>query len=124
LWFDLLILLSYAWNGLLLAFVSLMIVERSLLARLGRKLTFVVVSCLLCLCSFGIYLGRYPRYNSWDIFTRPLDLLADIGHMLLNPLDNTRMVGMTFFFSIFLIGGYSSLLALIRSVKPEERNEK
>ena len=38
-----------------------------------------------CLCAIGIYLGRFPRFNSWDILNRPGRLLVYLTQELVKP---------------------------------------
>jgi uncharacterized membrane protein len=52
--------------------------------------------------AFGIYIGRYLRYNSWDIFTDPVSLLAEIMNMMIHPFRNFSGWAMVFSFSIFM----------------------
>ena len=101
-WFDLVLILSFAWNGLLLGYSSLMEIQKVLRTRLSVGIVNLFIAGLLVLCSFGIYLGRYPRYNSWDIITNPIRLFSDIFNMILDPMNNTRMVGVTFSTSRYL----------------------
>jgi uncharacterized membrane protein len=123
LWFDLVLLLSFAWNGLLLGFASLFYIRNYLKQRFSDLWVSIFIISLMVLCSFGIYLGRYPRWNSWDLFSNPVALFTDILDMITHPRQNPRMVGVTFFFSLFLIAGFWSLQALVHSVKAEE-NER
>lgn len=119
LWFDLVLILSFAWNGLLLGYSSLMEIQKVLRTRLSAGIVNFFIAGLLVLCSFGIYLGRYPRYNSWDILTNPITLLSDIFNMILDPMNNTRMVGVTFFFSVFLMVSYWTLNTMINHKQHE-----
>ena len=101
-WFDLILILSFAWTGLLFGFLSLWDIERIL----GKSIRAIAVRrisvSLLFLASFGIYLGRYLRWNSWDILTEPLRLLYDVGDRIINPFAHPRTWGVTLFMGLFL----------------------
>lgn len=92
-WFDLALIISYAWTGLLLGFMSLADIEGLLKRFLAPKQTIFFSTLLLFLGSFGIYLGRYLRWNSWDIINEPLKLLYDIGDRFINPFNHPRTWG-------------------------------
>ena len=115
LWYDLILILSFAWTGLLTGFVSLMEIQNFFNYKFGKFCGWCVSVFALILGSFGVYIGRYGRFNSWEIITNPFQLSNDILTMIVNPLDYTRMYGMTFFFSCFLILTYLSLVILIES---------
>jgi uncharacterized membrane protein len=101
-WFDLVLILSFAWTGLMFGFMSLWDIEKIIGNTINKYLMPVVSFCLLFLGSFGIYLGRYLRWNSWDIITEPFNLIYDIGNRILNPLQHKGTWGMTLFMFLFL----------------------
>ncbi len=117
-WFDLVLILSYAWTGLLFGFLSLWDIECVLRKRLSTKVVTGISVLLLFLGSFGIYIGRYLRWNSWDLLTSPFQLLYDIGDRLANPFSHPRTWGMTLLMGIFLNIIYFSF-RLIRERKGE-----
>jgi uncharacterized membrane protein len=66
-----------------------------------------IVSAVLVLAGFGIYLGRYLRWNSWDIVQHPILLFRDIIDRIVDPLSFPRTYSVTIIFSLFLIVSYS-----------------
>jgi uncharacterized membrane protein len=120
LWFDMLMLSMFAWTGLLLGFMSLHVIHRCANHVLGRAGGWVIVIMGLSLCAFGVSLGRFERWNSWDLFTDPLTLLADIGDRALNPIAHLRTSGATLMLAGFLVLGYLSLVALMHYVAGEK----
>jgi uncharacterized membrane protein len=117
LWFDLVVIVSFAWNGLLLGFISLMHVQYFLSKNCSPRCCWGIIIFILFLCGFGIYLGRYGRWNSWDLLTNPILLVGNIGDRLLHPLLHPRTIGVTLLFSVFLIINYITLCYLIKSGK-------
>jgi uncharacterized membrane protein len=101
-WFDLILILSFAWTGILFGFFSLWDIEHIFSKFLKQKYITVISIFLLFLSSFGVYLGRYLRWNSWDIIQNPLQLGYDIGDRFVNPFVHTRTWGMTIFMGLFL----------------------
>ena len=74
-----------------------------MISKKVKKIWISVLSVgLLFIGSFGIYVGRYLRWNSWDIITEPFKLLYDIGDKIINPFHNPRAWGMTIFMGLFL----------------------
>ena len=112
LWFDILMLTAFAWNGLLLGFASLRLCHRVAERRVGVAGGWALVVVSLVLAGFGIYLGRFVRFHSWHLLTDPLTILADIGGRVLNPAAHPRTWGMTAVIGGFLCLGYATLLTL------------
>jgi len=114
LWFDLLLVVSFAVNGMLLFFLSINDMHTLLLTRVSRRVTWSVTVLVLFLSGFGIYLGRFLRWNSWDVISSPQLLLFDIIERIKDPLSHPRTWGVTIGFGILFLLGYL-LLNVIQS---------
>ena len=101
-WFDLVLILSFAWTGLLFGFISLIDIERLLTEYTNTKIVSFISVFLLFTASFGIYIGRYLRWNSWDIIISPFSLFYDISDRIINPLAHPGTWGMTFLMGLLL----------------------
>lgn len=111
-WFDLMLFFSFAWTGLMLGFLSLQEVQHFLRKRLGQtKSTFLVCLALL-LCGFGIYLGRFQRWNSWDLLTNPGLLLSDLSQILSHPISHIGTLGLAVVISGMLLLSYFTIQTL------------
>lgn len=117
LWFDALILASAAIAGLLAGFVSLHLVQAAVARRLGAAWGWVMAVSVLGLSGFGVYVGRFARFNSWDVLTRPRTLLYDIGSTV-TVEDTPRAVVVTALLSSFLIVSYVTIEMLTRLDRP------
>ena len=118
-WYDILLLFSAALNGLLLGLSSLLTVEKFLLNRYGSKISGIIILCSFFLCSFGVYIGRYLRWNSWDIIVNPSDVAGDILNRVFNPFDHFGTWAVTFLFGSFFYVMYYSIKNLINH-KPNQ----
>jgi len=70
--YDSVLLFTSAWAGLLLGMNSIFHIEKILLSMYSKKITSIIIASVLLLTSFGMYLGRFFRFNSWDVFINPL----------------------------------------------------
>jgi uncharacterized membrane protein len=104
--YDVLLLSAAAWAGLLLGLVSLFLMHEVWRRLFGVVQAWALVVGALGLSSFGIYLGRVQRWNSWDLFTRPGSLVGQIAQGLLDPLAHARPVALTVLFTSFLLASY------------------
>jgi uncharacterized membrane protein len=86
LWFDTLLIFLYAATGLLISLNSLHTAQQIFKAYFGKTKTWFILFATTLLSGFGIYLGRYCRLNSWDLFSQPLSLSNKIFHQFENPL--------------------------------------
>jgi uncharacterized membrane protein len=111
-WFDAVLLFSSAVVGLMMAFISLHRVETYLYKTVHKKMLSPLIVLILFLGSFGVYLGRFLRWNSWDILSNPFQLLLSIGHRIISPFDHLQTWGVTVIFTIFFYLLYISIKKL------------
>ncbi|MFL9845155.1 DUF1361 domain-containing protein [Flavobacterium rhizosphaerae] len=77
-WFDVLLLTSFTLSGLLIWLTSMRHIFKVLLHKFSAKSVHLLTAVICLLCGFGLYLGRFLRYNSWDVLHRPTALFKDI----------------------------------------------
>jgi uncharacterized membrane protein len=118
-WYDLLLLLSFAWNGLLLGVLSIRQIERLFERHFNRNYGLIFIYPVMFLNAFGIYIGRYLRFNSWDVVTNPFHLTQDIVYMMVHPVRNRFDWCMVFGYSLFITLIYYSLKHIRKSGRAE-----
>ncbi len=113
-WYDLLIVTSAAWNGLMLGLISLMQVEQFLLLHLKPLLVKVFVILSFILCGYGIYIGRFLRFNSWDIVTDLDGLFFASFDRIFHPFHHLTTWAFSILFAMMLALFYYSIKATSR----------
>ena len=111
-WYDLIMLLAFALAGLFLGFASLFWLHNLVATSWNRFTGWLFVVVALGLSSFGVYIGRFLRWNSWDLFFNPTILLRDLADHLLvrNQFLETAVV--TLLLTAVFIGTYLIIFAL------------
>lgn len=105
--YNIALLASFAFNGMLLGYLSLGLVHRQLLARKhGLSVSWRLIGLVLAVSSYAIYLGRYIRLNSWDIFTNFSAVLVSISDQIFHPERYVLIIGITFSFFVLLMTIY------------------
>jgi uncharacterized membrane protein len=114
--YDVLLLSAAAWTGLLLGLTSLFLMHAVARRFLGVVNAWALVVGALAASSFGIYLGRVQRWNSWDVFVRPGALLGEIANGF-----HARPIALTVLLTSFLLTSYLVLYSFARlsSLVPE-----
>lgn len=103
LWFDTLLIVSFSWNGLLLGIISVQQMESVMRIFLGKYTAAIFLYPVFFLNALGVFIGRFLRYNSWDVITDPLGLVKDIVLLVLHPFHFVSAWGMVAGFSTFLL---------------------
>jgi uncharacterized membrane protein len=70
------------------------------------------------LSGFGVYLGRFERWNTWDVLVNPFSLLGDSVNWL-----HGHALKFTVLFGIFLLTAYALLYSLT-SLSPITREPR
>ena len=113
-WFDVMMIFSFAWTGLLLGFLSILDVQTFLEKNLGKRPAAAIIWAVIGLCAFGVYLGRYQRWNTWDLLLEPYQLFWDVAGVLLHPFANQGSLGLAVVMAGVLGTGYLTLRTLVR----------
>ncbi len=109
LYFDLILLFTAAWNALLMGLLSFRNIETWLLRMYAASTVRIISVVCFLLCGFGIYLGRYLRFNSWHVITQPFDLLKEIAIRFIHPFEYPGTWAVTILFSVLMMIVYETL---------------
>jgi uncharacterized membrane protein len=114
-WYDVVLVSAAAWCGLLLGFISLYLMQAVVRKAIGTVNAWLFVLAVLALSSFGIYLGRFQRWNSWDVFTSPGRMADSIWPHLAQPHEHPKTVAVTILFTAFLGATYLVFYSFARA---------
>jgi uncharacterized membrane protein len=120
-WFDSLLVASFAGIGLLLGFGSLLLVQSVVARSFGAVWGWLMLVPTLLLCSVGIVLGRVYRFNSWDVLSRPGELVRVVGDRLADPVGSMAGVALLGALTCSLAVAYLVLYAIAGLVPDRER---
>ena len=106
LWLDVLVVLSFALSGLFLFYLSILDMQRLISKKFKRLPIKAATTLVLFLCGFGVYLGRFLRYNSWEIISNPHILISDIVDIIITPFQHYEAWLFTLGFGTFISVGF------------------
>jgi uncharacterized membrane protein len=122
-WFDVLMLVSFAWTGLFLGIVSLHFMQEIVTRSFSRTAGWVFTILVTVSSSIGIFLGRFYRWNSWDLLGDPVPIAHDILSWLRHPFANIKVYGFTFLFTFLFLFIYLIMHAFGKMMQ-EHRTEE
>lgn len=105
-WIDTLVISTFAITGMFLFYFSLFQMKNLLLEYFKRKTAKAIIIITIFLSAFGVYIGRFLRYNSWEILSKPFQIFKAIFNMITQPISNQEVWLFTFSLSLFLWLGY------------------
>jgi uncharacterized membrane protein len=109
LWYDVIVMVWFSWTGLLLGLISLYLMHDIVQRTFGRWLGWAFVFVVSGLSSFGVYLGRFVRFNSWDLLNDPKEIGVTVLGLAIDP--SKRLVAFTILFTVFYLFVYLTLYA-------------
>ena len=106
LWYDAIMIFLYTLSGIIVWVGSTYLIKRNM------KFNEWFILFIGALSGFGLYLGRYIRFNTWDFLTNPLDVFSIIGEIFIYPSRHEPIVLMTLvttfiFFLFFKLLSYN-----------------
>ena len=105
--FDVVLLTSFTASGLALGFTSVFMVHRELAKRLSEVRAYTLIGLIFLACSFATYLGRFTRWNTWDLVYRPAGLLFDVSDRVVNPAAHGETYAATLIFFLLITSIYA-----------------
>ena len=119
-WVDMVLILICALTGLVLGFLSLYLMQSVVARAFGRLASWLFIAVVTGSSGFGIYLGRFLRFNSWDVVVQPMKVYHGVGTMLANHAAQPASLAFPVLFGTFLFVAYLLLYALtnLQSIQP------
>ncbi|HMB22706.1 MAG: DUF1361 domain-containing protein [Chloroflexota bacterium] len=106
-WYDVMMLIWFAFTGLLLGIVSLFLMQEIVRREFGHWVGWVFVTLVTVLSSAGVYMGRFLRWNSWDILRNPTSIAISSFESVQDP--SLQSIGFISIFGAFFLFLYITL---------------
>ncbi|MES2619738.1 MAG: DUF1361 domain-containing protein [Bacteroidota bacterium] len=118
-WYDTTMLFVFAFTGFITGLLSAVLIYRRL------KQTFSTVKCkaimvaVMFLSGYGIYIGRFLRWNSWDIALHPVSILCDTFVRIANPVEHPQTYAVSIVTGVLLTLTFFTMESFILSSETE-----
>ncbi|MGD9694626.1 MAG: DUF1361 domain-containing protein [Thermoleophilia bacterium] len=111
-----------AWTGIILGVVSMLLVHRRIERAAGDVAAWALVAVSVGLCAIGIVIGRFQRWNSWDLVTRPDAVAATTLDWVRSPFAQVESTGVALAVAAFFGLAYLTVWALSSMAPPGGRS--
>ena len=116
--------LFLAWisfTGLMLGMTSLFMMQEIIRREFGRWIGWGFVFTVAILSSAGVYVGRFLRWNSWDIFFNPAGMAKYTLQSAQDP--SLQSIGFTSLFGAFFLFLYITLYTFAHLLLERQKDE-
>lgn len=107
-----------AWTGVILGVVSMHLVHQRIKREFGAVTGWIAVVVSVGLCAIGVVIGRFQRWNSWDLVTQPGAVAATTLGWVRSPLAYVQPTGVALAVGAFFGLAYLTLWSLWPSPEP------
>ena len=76
---------AFAFVGHYIGLVSMYIMHGAMRSMFGRVAGWSLMVPAIMLSGFGIHIGRFSRFDSWDLVTQPVQAVRVISQSLSDP---------------------------------------
>jgi len=111
-WVDLVLILLFAMTGFVAGFLSLYLMQKVVHERAGQIAGWGLVLTVAALSGTGVFVGRFLRWNSWDVLLRPWDLARDSIHLIRGGEHLATGLVFPVLFGAFVFTAYTLLYSL------------
>jgi uncharacterized membrane protein len=112
-WFDQILYMAFAFSGCYLGMVSLILMQGMIKRSVGAILSWIFTLGAIVAGGFGIYIGRFLRFNSWDLLLNPIPLIKEIFSWIRHPNSNSDAFIFALIFSLFFAAIYLVVVAIL-----------
>ncbi len=106
--YDIILLFVSSTASLLFGLYSMEQMEKVFSYRFSKKTVNGITLLIIFFTSFGIYLGRSLRFNSWDFFLNYNALFKSVVDIFVNPSKHTNAYFYTIIFFFLILVCYKS----------------
>ncbi len=117
-WYDIALLGAAALAGLMAGGLSLRSMQRWVSARYGAWAGIVLLAAGVVATGVGIYLGRFQRWNTWDLVVRPGAVIADFVGLVHDPAAQARVLAVTLVFASLTAVSYAAVGGRLGAAAP------
>jgi len=117
LWYDVIIVVWCSWTGMLLGVISLYLMQDMIQRTFSRFIGWTFIFLILPLSSFGIYIGRFVRLNSWDILQNPTETAVHVLGLIIDP--SRRLAAFTLLYTFFFLFVYLLLYSFSHMLREQ-----
>lgn len=117
---DLAMFSSFAVNGVILGYASLYLLHQQVRSRLNSHLGLWLVGAALLVSSYGIYMGRFLRWNTWDVVVNAPMVLVDVSNSIIYASNYQHIFATVLAFFVLLTSTYVALWYIFQTLRDKK----